>query len=154
MTFRDWAAYRLMARKKDGISLLLGRRLTQQAVVDFWASNELSRVKWVENNQVKIRSEYYQSVFLFSFGACAAHAECSLHSLVAYVGLMDALAAANGAVVMGRDVGRIVFPSTQLRLARRVPWSSCIKVPWQLLPSLGLQIISSHSLATQNGPRS
>ena len=62
VTFREWAAYRLMTRKDDGISLLLGRRLTQQAVVDMWASIELCRLRWVERNQKTIRSECYQGM--------------------------------------------------------------------------------------------
>ena len=45
MTFREWAAYRLMARNDDGVSLLLGRRLTQQAMVDMWASIEMCRLR-------------------------------------------------------------------------------------------------------------
>ena len=70
VTFREWAAYRLMTRKDDGFSFLLGRRLLQQAVVDIWASVELCRLRWVETNQNQIRSECYQGVFLLLFSYC------------------------------------------------------------------------------------
>ena len=110
VTFREWAAYRLMTRKDDGISFLLGRRLLQQAVVDIWASVQLCRLRWVEKHQNKIRSECYQGVFLHFFLATL----CDVWLLTLCLdtaGLIDALATSDGAV-LGRDVGRIILPSS------------------------------------------
>ncbi|XP_030970665.1 uncharacterized protein LOC115991053 [Quercus lobata] len=59
ITMREYYAYRLQQRFHEGKTLLLGRRLFQQFIVDAYTSIEEERLQWVRFNQKKLRSELY-----------------------------------------------------------------------------------------------
>ena len=60
ITMREYYAYRLQQRFHEGKTLLLGRRLFQQFVVDAYTSIEEERLQWVRfNKKEKLRSELY-----------------------------------------------------------------------------------------------
>ena len=60
ITMREYYAYRLQQCFHEGKTLLLGRRLFQQFIVDAYTSIEEERLQWVRFNQKKnLRSELY-----------------------------------------------------------------------------------------------
>ncbi|XP_030964293.1 uncharacterized protein LOC115985491 [Quercus lobata] len=59
ITIREYYAYRLQQRFHEGKTLLLGRRLFRQFIVDAYTSIEEERLQWVRFNQKKLRSELY-----------------------------------------------------------------------------------------------
>ena len=59
ITMREYYAYRLQQRFHEGKTLLLGRRLFQQFIVDAYTSIEEERLQWVKFNKKKLRSELH-----------------------------------------------------------------------------------------------
>ena len=59
ITMREYYAYRLQQRFHEGKTLLLGRRLFQQFIMDAYTSIEEERLQWVRFNKKKLRSELY-----------------------------------------------------------------------------------------------
>ena len=55
-------AYRLHQRRNEPSTILQGRRLFQQWVVDGWASTEQSKLNWIRNNQKTLRSDVYSGL--------------------------------------------------------------------------------------------
>ena len=56
---REYYAFRLQQRSREGNTLLLGLRLFQQFIVDAYTSIEEERLQWVRQNQLKLRFELY-----------------------------------------------------------------------------------------------
>ena len=59
ITMREYYAYRLQQHFHEGKTLLLGRRLFQQFIVDAYTSIEEERLQWVRFNKKNLRSELY-----------------------------------------------------------------------------------------------
>ena len=59
ITMGEYYAYRLQQRFHEGKTLLLGRRLFQQFIMDAYTSIEEERLQWVRFNKKKLRSELY-----------------------------------------------------------------------------------------------
>ncbi|KAL6143230.1 hypothetical protein ACLB2K_053925 [Fragaria x ananassa] len=62
MSCCDYYAYMLQMRPGDENPLLRGGRLLQQYVVDTYVKIESQKLRWVRNNQDKIRSAIYQGL--------------------------------------------------------------------------------------------
>ena len=59
ITMREYYVYRLQQCFHEGKTLLLGRRLFQQFIVDAYTSIEKERLQWVRFNQKNLRLELY-----------------------------------------------------------------------------------------------
>ena len=59
VTMQEYYAYRLQQHENKGQTLILGRRLRQQFLVDAYTCIEEYRLIWVRNHQLQLRSEVY-----------------------------------------------------------------------------------------------
>ncbi|XP_050256589.1 uncharacterized protein LOC126702031 [Quercus robur] len=59
VTMQEYYAYQLQQRESEGETLILGRRLRQQFLVDAYTCVEEYRLIWVRNHQLQLRSEVY-----------------------------------------------------------------------------------------------
>ncbi|XP_050255276.1 uncharacterized protein LOC126701205 [Quercus robur] len=59
VTMQEYYAYQLQQRENEGETLILGRRLRQQFLVDAYTCVEEYRLIWVRNHQLQLRSEVY-----------------------------------------------------------------------------------------------
>src|SRR6266478_1378120 len=71
---REFFAYRLFQHMGETDHIFRAGRLFQQFMCDAWAAAEQSNLRWIENNQRKIRSDLYQGL------VDAVHANPDAHS--------------------------------------------------------------------------
>lgn len=62
LTIREFLAFRIQDRKKEGQQLLLARRLLQQFIVNGYTMMETQRLKWIRHNQETLRVERYCNI--------------------------------------------------------------------------------------------
>ncbi|XP_058763552.1 uncharacterized protein LOC131636999 [Vicia villosa] len=62
LTIREWLAFRIQTRLAEGKTLLASRRLFQQFWVDGYTMLEGERLKWLRNNQSKLRVSKYNNL--------------------------------------------------------------------------------------------
>jgi len=62
INMREWFAYRLQERKDEFSTILFGRKLLQQFIVDGYSMVESGRLYYVRNNQGNLRSETYKNI--------------------------------------------------------------------------------------------
>ncbi|KAL6569662.1 hypothetical protein OROMI_014176 [Orobanche minor] len=62
LTLREFLAFRIQDRVKEGHQLLHGRRLFQQFLVDSYIMMESQRLKWLRHNQPKLKVDSYKNL--------------------------------------------------------------------------------------------
>ena len=62
VTQAEFFKYRLFPRMNESNHIFMAGKLFQEYIVDSWATTEQSRLKWVKDNQKKIRAETYQGL--------------------------------------------------------------------------------------------
>ncbi|KAL6581948.1 hypothetical protein OROMI_005962 [Orobanche minor] len=62
LTLREFLAFRIQDRVKEGHQLLHGRRLFQQFLVDSYIMMESQRLKWLRHNQPKLKVYSYKNL--------------------------------------------------------------------------------------------
>ncbi|KAF8090552.1 hypothetical protein N665_0473s0004 [Sinapis alba] len=62
LTIRQYYAYQIHTRLKEGMTLRKGGRLLHQYVVDIYTSIEEDRLRWTRNNQDVLRADLYNNI--------------------------------------------------------------------------------------------
>ncbi|XP_058752737.1 uncharacterized protein LOC131625919 [Vicia villosa] len=62
LTIREWLAFRIQTRSQEGRTLLSSRRLFQQFMVYGYTMLEGEMLKWLRNNQSKLRVSKYNNL--------------------------------------------------------------------------------------------
>lgn len=62
ITLREWFAYRIQHRETEQSTLLFGRHLFQQFLVDGYSMIESSRLKWIRSHQKELRVDMYNGL--------------------------------------------------------------------------------------------
>src|ERR1700761_2449104 len=59
---QEYYAYRLHPRQGEAETILLGRKLFQQYIVDAWAITEQQQLEWIRHNQQTLRADQYRGL--------------------------------------------------------------------------------------------
>lgn len=62
VTKREFYAYQIQTRFKEGMTIIRSKRLLHQYIVDAYTSLEQERLRWIRNNQKKLRADLYNNV--------------------------------------------------------------------------------------------
>ncbi|XP_013614814.1 PREDICTED: uncharacterized protein LOC106321037 [Brassica oleracea var. oleracea] len=62
MTMREFYAYQLQTRPSEGMTIIKGRRLLHQYIVDAYVAVETERLRFLSLNQKKLRADLYNNV--------------------------------------------------------------------------------------------
>ncbi|XP_010527539.1 PREDICTED: uncharacterized protein LOC104804874 [Tarenaya hassleriana] len=62
VTMREYYAYQLQTRLNEGNTLIRSGRLFQQYIVDAYTAIEQQRLRYIRNNQTKLRADLYSNV--------------------------------------------------------------------------------------------
>ncbi|KAF8059640.1 hypothetical protein N665_1227s0016 [Sinapis alba] len=62
LTIRQYYAYQIHTRLKEGMTLIKGGRLLHQYVVDIYTAIEEDRLRWARNNQDVLRADLYNNI--------------------------------------------------------------------------------------------
>lgn len=71
LTIREWFSFRLQSRQTEAQTLLHGRRLFQQFIVDGYTMIESERLHFIRRNQPKLRVERYCNLHNSTPKGCA-----------------------------------------------------------------------------------